>query len=118
MAWLSTRLAPAFHAATAFSLSAGKAIGGRRLRRSRRVLLPQGQLTFQLGDLFLGLRDLLRFLGDLLRLFGDVSIAFGQFAAKPINFVLQALRSVLAARALWPRHPPHGTPIGSICTAP
>jgi len=111
MSGLPTGLTSTLRAATAFALAAGKAIGGWRLRRGRRVLLPQGQLTFQVGDLFLCLRD-------LLRLFGDLPIAFGQFMAKPLNLVLQPLRSVLAARAFRPRHAPHGTPIRSICTAP
>src|SRR5712691_11767710 len=97
MARLAARLPPAFQAATSFPLSAREAVGGRRLRCRRRVLLSQGQLPFQVSDLFFRLRD-------LLRLFGDLSIAFGQFTAKPLNLVLQPLRSVLAARALWPRH--------------
>jgi hypothetical protein len=104
MSRLSTGLSSTLCAATAFALAPSKTIGGRRLRRGRGVLLPQGQLTFQVGD--------------LLRLFRDLSIAFGQFIAKPLNLALQPLRSVFAARAFWLRHAPHGTPMGSICTAP
>ena len=74
-------------------------------------LLSQSQLTFQVDDLFLGLCD-------LLGLFRDLSIAFGQFTAKPFHLVLQTLLSVFALPSLGPRHAPHGTPIGSICTGP
>ena len=111
MAWLSARVAPTPLAATSFARSAGEPIGGRRLRRGRRVLLSQSQLTFQVDDLFLGLCD-------LLGLFRDLSIAFGQFTAKPFHLVLQTLLSVFALPSLGPRHAPHGTPIGSICTGP
>ena len=111
MSGLPTGLSSTLRAAAAFALATSETIGGRRLRGGRRVLLPQGQLTFQVGDLFLRLRD-------PLRLFADLSIAFGQFPPKPINLMLQPLCSVLAACTRWPRHAPHGTPIGSICTAP
>jgi hypothetical protein len=43
---------PTLRAATPHPLSAREAIGGRRLRRRRRVLLPQRELPFQVVDLF------------------------------------------------------------------
>ena len=52
MARLSARFAPALHAATSVALPPCEAIGGRRLRGRGRVLLPQRQLSFQVGDLF------------------------------------------------------------------
>src|SRR6266436_392442 len=97
--------------ATAFALATREAVGRRRLRRGRRVLLPQGQLALEIGDVFLCVRDPLLSLRQL-------PFAFRQFATKPIILSLQPL---LYARVAWPlrlRHASHGTPIGSICTGP
>jgi hypothetical protein len=84
MSGLSTGLSSTLRAATAFALATREAIGGRRLRRGRRVLLPQGQLAFEIGDVFLRVRD------PLLRL-RQLPLAFRQFATKPIILSLQPL---------------------------
>jgi hypothetical protein len=70
--------APTLGAATAQPLSARKAIGGRRLRRRRRVLLPEGELTFQIVD--------------LLGLFGDLLRALVQLLAEPLILATQPLK--------------------------
>ena len=107
MSGLPTGLPSTLRATTAFALAAGEAIGGRRLRRRRRVLLAQGQLPFQIGDLFLGLRDPLRLLGVLL----PESLIF---ASQPLDVRIRC------SPLLRPpfRHSSDGTPIGSSCTAP
>ena len=66
MSRLTARPAPALLAATPLALVARQPIGGRRLRRRRRVLRPQSQLTFEIRDLFLRVRDPLLGLGQLL----------------------------------------------------
>ena len=101
---LPTGLSSALYAATAFPLAAGETIGGRRLRGRRRILLTQCELSLQIGDA-LGLR-------------GNLALAFGELPSQALNLLLQALLGVVALLSLGPRHAAHGTPIGSICTAP
>ena len=104
MSGLPTGLASTLRAATAFALTAGEAIGGRRLRGRRRILLAQRQLSLQIGD--------------ALGLLGNLALAVGEFPSQALNLLLQALLGVLALLSLGPRHVSHGTPIGSLCTAP
>ena len=101
---IAPRFASTLRAATAFTLSAGEAIGGRWLRRRRRVLLPEGKLTFQVCDTF--------------GLFGDLALALGELLTQPFNLLLEALLSVRSRLPLRSRHASDGTPIGSICTVP
>lgn len=111
MSRLPTGLSSTLRAATAVALAAGETIRRWRLRGRRRILLTQGQLAFEIGDVFLRVRDPL--LG-----FRELPLAFRQFATEPI---ILSLRPLLCARVAWPlclRHASHGTPIGSICTAP
>jgi len=90
MTRLPTALPSTLGAATPFALTSGQSIGGRRLRGRRRVLLPQGQLVFQVGNLLFRVRDLLRPLRKL-------PIAFSQVALQPLILALQPLTFRLRA---------------------
>ena len=96
MTWLPTALPSTLRTATPFALASGQAVGGRRLRGRCRVLLPQGQLVFQVGNLLVSFRDLLRPLGQL-------PIAFSNVALQPTILALQPL--ALCFRALGARAP-------------
>ncbi|MEP7308741.1 MAG: hypothetical protein ABJA98_24810 [Acidobacteriota bacterium] len=111
MTGLSPGLASTLRAAPAFALASREAIRGRRLRGGRRVLLSQRELSFEI-------RDLSFLLGDLLGLFGDLSLTLDQCVTKAFNLLRQTLSAIVLAPACGPRHASHGTPIGSICTAP
>ena len=104
MAGLSTRSAPTLRTAPAFTLPTSEAVGGRRFRARRRVLLPQGELPLQIRDAF--------------HLLGNLPLALGEFPTQSLNLLLQLLLGVLARLPLRSRHAWQGTPIGSICTAP
>jgi hypothetical protein len=104
MARLSARFASTLHAATSFAWSAGETVGGRWLRRRRRVLLSECELTLQVRDTF--------------GLFGDLPFSLGELLTQSLNLTLQALLGIGALLPLRPRHAAHGTPIGSICTDP
>jgi hypothetical protein len=103
MSGLPTGPSLTLRAATAFALAAGETIGGGRLRGRRRILLPQRELSLQIGD--------------ALGLLGNLVLAFGERSSQALNLLLQALLGVVALLSLGPRHASHGTPIGSICTA-
>jgi len=104
MSGLSTGLSSTLGAATAFTLTAGETIGRRRLRSRGRILLTQRELSLQIGD--------------ALGLLGNLALAFGELPSQTLNLLLQPLLGVFALLSLGPRHVSHGTPIGSICTAP
>ena len=104
MARLSAQVASTLRAATPFAWTAGETIGGRWLRRCRRVLLSECELTLQVRDAF--------------GLFGDLPFSLGELLTQSLNLTLQALLGIGALLSLRPRHASHGTPIGSICTAP
>ncbi len=106
-AWLTATFAPtATHA-----LAARESIRRRRLRRDRRILVPQRKLPLQIRDLFL-------FVRDLPGLFGDLLFALRERASQAFHLLLQSLCGVLVLLSLGARHGSHGTPIRSICTAP
>jgi len=69
------------------------------------------QLAFKMGDLLLRVGD---FFGRL----GQLSLTFRQFAAESFVLAFQPFLGVIARLSLGARHATHGTPIGSICTAP
>lgn len=101
VAWmtrLTTALPSTLGAATPFALASGQSIGGRRLRGRRRVLLPQGQLVFQVGNLLCCVREVLLGVRDLLRPLRKLPIAFSHLALQPIILALQPL--ALRLRAL------------------
>ncbi len=91
MTGLPTALPSTRRAATPVALAAGQSVGGRRLRGRCRVLLPQRQLVFQIGNLLVSFRDLLRPLGQL-------PIAFSNVALQPTILALQPF--ALGFRAL------------------
>ena len=82
MAGLPTALPSTLRATTSFALASGQSVGGRRLRGRCRVLLPQRQLVFQVGNLLVLFRDLLRPLGQL-------PITFSNLALQPTILALQ-----------------------------
>ena len=104
MPGLPPGLSSTLRAATALALAAGEPIGGRRLRGRRRILLTQRELALQIGD--------------ALGLLGNLALAFGELPAQALNLLLQALLGVFVLLSLGLRHAAHGTPTGSICTAP
>jgi hypothetical protein len=104
MAWLSAGLASTLPAAPPCALTPGKAIGRRGLRRRRRVLIAEGELTLQFGD--------------PLGLLSHLPLTFGKLPAQALHLVLQPFLSVRPLLSLGPRHASYGTPIGSTCTAP
>ena len=104
MSRLPAGLSSTLRAAPAFALATSQAIGGRRLRGGRRVLLPQRELPFQIRN--------------ALGLLGDPVFTFGELTPQALNLLLQTLPGVLARLPAPFRHAAHGTPIGSICTAP
>jgi hypothetical protein len=75
---LPSRLAAALDPTTAYSLTPGETIRRGRFRREGRILLPQGELTFQI-------LDFARLLGDLVR-------ALFQLSTKTLVFVPQPLQ--------------------------
>jgi len=81
MTRLPTALPSTLRATTSFALASGQSVGGRRLRGRCRVLLPQRQLVFQVGNLLVLFRDLLRPLAQL-------TIAFSNLALQPTNLAL------------------------------
>ena len=109
---LTARLPPTLHPPPAFSLLAGEAIGGRRLRGRGRVLLPQRELAFEIGDPLL-VFDVLPpesfvLLPQALDLLGPASSLLGTGTR-----ITRFARCPTSAR-----HAPYGTPTGSTCTAP
>ena len=74
MAGLPTALPSTLRATTSFALASGQSVGGRRLRGRCRVLLPQRQLVFQVGNLLVLFRDLLRPLGQLPITFSNLAL--------------------------------------------
>src|SRR4029077_11396393 len=112
MAGLSAHLSPAFLAPAALARFAGQSVGGRWLRRIRRVLLAQRQLTLQIRDLLLGIRDLLLLFGYLIGLLADLLFPVRQLAAKPFILQLEIARLRIA---MPPIHPPSGSRFGAIC---
>jgi hypothetical protein len=112
MTRLTTARPSTLGAATPFALASGQSIGGRRLRGRRRVLLPQGQLVFQVGNLLGCVRDLLLGVRDLLRPLRQLPIAFSHVALQPIILALQPLALRLRAfGALAPVVDRAGSPI-------
>jgi hypothetical protein len=103
MAWLPARLASTLAAAAPFALPASEAIGRRRLRRRRRVLLSECELTLQFRDPS--------------GLFPDLPFSLGKLLTQSLNLTLQTLVGIIALLFVRPRHDSHGTPIGSRCTA-
>src|SRR5213592_1483206 len=114
MAGLSAHLSPALLAPAALTRLTGQSVGGRRLRRVRRVLLAQRQLTLQIRDLLLGIRDLLLLIGYLIGLLADLLFPVSQLAAKPFILPLQIARLRIA---MPPIHPPYGSRFGAVCPA-
>ena len=112
MSGLTARLASAFPAATPFTLLAGQAVGGRRLRCRRRVLLPKCELSFEIGNPLLLLAVLLPesfvFLPQALNLTRPTS-GLIDIATRTIRF---------RRRPASGRHAGYGTPIASTCTDP
>ena len=84
MARLAARLAATLLTAAALPWPARQAVGGRRLRGGRRVLLAQRQLTLQIGNLFFRVGDVLFRLDDLL-------LSFGQSFTHVVKVALQSL---------------------------
>ena len=111
MSRLSTGLPATLAAATSFTLPAGETIGGRRLRRGRRILLAQRTLPFEIGDPFLVFRILL-----------PKSFVFSPQALELFRLtrglVDIRIRIRLSRRQASRRHALYGTPIASTCTAP
>jgi hypothetical protein len=101
---LAATAAAAFGSTSAKALPPGETVGRRGLRRGRRVLLSQRQLTFEVGDPLLGVRN-------LFFRFGQLSLTLGQFAAQALVFSLQPL-AIVRALSRFPEHASHGTPIG------
>jgi hypothetical protein len=93
------------------ALPSGEPVGRRRLRRGRRVLLSQRQLTFEVGNAFLRV-------GNLFLRLVQCPFTVGQFAAQSLVFSFQPLAIVGALPLFSPEHASHGTPIGSTCTDP
>jgi hypothetical protein len=72
----------------------------------------QRQLTFEIGDLFLRVSDVFGRLRPL-------RLTPGQFATESFVLSFQPFHSLRTALpSLGLRHALHGTPVGSICTAP
>src|ERR1035438_7289088 len=85
MARLATRLATALlPAAASFALLSRQSIRRGRLRRSRRVLPSQTQLTFEI-------RNLLLRLGYLLIRLGQLSIPINQLLSQSLDLTAQTL---------------------------
>lgn len=70
---------------------ARQAIGRWRFGRRRGVLPPQGQLSFQIGDLLLSVGNLLLGVSNLLLGLNQLSIALAQFLAQSFQLAAQAL---------------------------
>jgi hypothetical protein len=104
MSGLPTGFSSTLRAATAFALATSETIGGRRLRGRRRILLTQRELSLQVGD--------------AVGLLGNLALAFGELPSQALNLLPQALLGAFALLSLDLRHASHGTPIGSLCTAP
>ena len=103
MSRLAARPAVTLPPTTTDALAACESVRGGRLRR-RGVLVPQRQLSFEIGNL-------------LLRL-GELPLAFGQFTTQALVLSFQPLFGVrVALPSLGLRHALHGTPIKSVCTA-
>lgn len=109
---LTTAFPSTLDAPPSFALPAGEAIGGRRLGGRGRVLLPQRELPFEIGDPLL---------------------VFGVLLAESLILLPQALDLLGLAsrlvgtgtRTIWfprcpasARHARYGTPTVSTCTAP
>jgi len=111
MARLPARFAAALLSTPPDALTTGEAIRRRWFRRNCGVLVTKRQLAFEMGDLLLRVGD---FFGRL----GQLPLPFRQFAAKSFVLAFQPFLGVVARLSLGARHATHGTPIGSICTAP
>jgi hypothetical protein len=94
------------------ALTPRKAIGRGRLGTRGRILLPQGELPFQIGDSFFVLGV---FAPQALVLFAEafefacVSLCVVAFGMRPVSFT---------RRPMFARHAGYGTPIESTCTDP
>lgn len=104
MSGLSAWLAATLPAPASDALPAGESIGRGWFGGRGRILLPEGELSFEIGD--------------ALGLFGNLALALGQLSAQAFVLLFQVLLGVLALSSLGPRHASHGTPIRSTCTAP
>jgi hypothetical protein len=112
MSGLSTGLAATLRAATAFALAAREPIGGWRLRGRRRVLLPQCELPFEIGNPLL--------------VFGVLLPESFVLLPQPLDLLSLARRLVVTDTRIIrvPRcptsadHARYGTPTVSTCTAP
>jgi hypothetical protein len=113
VAELATGFAPTLRPASPLPLDPRQAVGRRWLRGGRRVLLSQGELSFQIGD--------------LLRLFGDFVAELLVFLRQPLDFVCPTAvtiqRLLRGTRSSNPRpsrprntHAPYGTLMMSACT--
>jgi len=111
---LAARLAPAFRAASPLSLPARETVGRRWLRRRRGILLPQGELAFQIRDLAIALGQ---FFAEALIL-SLQSLDFGGLRAIATGSLFPSTRSPIS-RPSRPRgtHAPYGTLVMSACTA-
>jgi hypothetical protein len=90
---LATRFAPTLDPATANPLPAGQAIGAGWLRRGRRILLAQRELTFQIFNLA-GL------IGELLRSIVQFPTQALILAPEPLQF-LRTERPSIAMPSPW-----------------
>jgi hypothetical protein len=93
MTALAPRFATTLDPATAKPLATGETIRGRRLRRGRRILLAQRQLTFQIFNLA-GL------IGDLLRSIFQLPTQALILASEPLQF-LRIERPSIARPSPW-----------------
>src|SRR5215813_8042746 len=80
MAGLAPCRPPTLLTSASLARFASESIGGGRLRRVRRILSAQRQLTLQVGNLLFGVGNLLFGLSDLLISFGYLPPEFLQFA--------------------------------------
>jgi hypothetical protein len=111
MTRLAARPAPTLGSTPSDPWPAGKAVRRWWLGGSRRVLLAQRQLPFEVGNAFLGISNLFPRLVQC-------PVTLAQFAAQSLVLSLQPLAIVDAWPLFSPEHASDGTPIGSICTDP
>ena len=109
---LAARFAAALRAAAPFPWTTRQAIGRRRLRGGRRVLMAQRQLPFQVRDLLLGRRQLLV---AVLQLPPKTRIFDGERLGRRGRWVMCSA-GALGSRPQRCSHSPYGTPITPGCT--